>query len=41
MIEGTLEAMPGAPFGHFSDLFAVDAEARERARELTDAVPAE
>ncbi len=41
VIEGTLEAVPGAPFGHFSDLYATDAEARERARELTDAVPAE
>ena len=41
MIEGTLEAMPVAPVGHFADLYAVDSEARERARELTQGVPAE
>ena len=33
VIETTLEAMPVAPVGHFADLFTVDAEARERARE--------
>jgi 1-deoxy-D-xylulose-5-phosphate reductoisomerase len=34
VIERTLEAMPAQPVGHFEDLFATDAEARERAREL-------
>jgi 1-deoxy-D-xylulose-5-phosphate reductoisomerase len=34
VVEGTLEALPPATPGHFEDLFAVDAEARERAREL-------
>ena len=33
MIETTLDSMPVAPVGHFSDLFRVDEEARERARE--------
>ena len=33
VIERTLEAMPAQPVGHFADLFAVDAEARERAGE--------
>ena len=41
VIERTLEAVPVTPVRHFSDLYATDAEARERARELTDAVPAE
>jgi 1-deoxy-D-xylulose-5-phosphate reductoisomerase len=39
VIERTLEQMPGQPVTHFEDLFATDAEARERAaasvRELT------
>jgi 1-deoxy-D-xylulose-5-phosphate reductoisomerase len=34
VIERTLEALPVQPVRHFSDLYAVDAEARERAREL-------
>lgn len=33
VIERTLEAMPAHPVGHFSELFTVDAEARERAGE--------
>ena len=37
LIERTLEAMPAHPVGHFSDLFAVDAEARERAEEAAQA----
>ena len=40
VIERTLEAMPAAPVGHFSDLFAVDAEARERAGEAAQGVAA-
>ena len=31
VIERTLDAMPAQPVGHFAELFAVDAEARERA----------
>jgi 1-deoxy-D-xylulose-5-phosphate reductoisomerase len=34
VVERTLEALPAVPPGHFEDLYAVDAEARERAREL-------
>jgi 1-deoxy-D-xylulose-5-phosphate reductoisomerase len=34
VVERTLEALPPTTPGHFEDLFAVDAEARERAREL-------
>ena len=34
VVEGTLEALPPTTPGRFEDLFAVDAEARERAREL-------
>jgi 1-deoxy-D-xylulose-5-phosphate reductoisomerase len=34
VVESTLEAMPPAIPGHFEDLYAADAEARERAREL-------
>jgi 1-deoxy-D-xylulose-5-phosphate reductoisomerase len=34
VVERTLEALPAATPAHFEDLFAVDAEARERAREL-------
>ncbi|HVW48378.1 MAG TPA: 1-deoxy-D-xylulose-5-phosphate reductoisomerase [Solirubrobacterales bacterium] len=41
VIERTLEQLPGRPVTHFDDLFATDAEARERAganvRELTPA----
>ncbi len=41
VIERTLEELPGRPVTHFEDLFATDAEARERAaagvRELTPA----
>jgi len=33
VIERTLDAMPAHPVGHFAELFAVDAEARERAGE--------
>jgi 1-deoxy-D-xylulose-5-phosphate reductoisomerase len=33
VVERTLEAMPSGVPGHFEDLFEVDAEARERARE--------
>jgi len=41
VIEHALEALPTAPVRHFSDLYAVDSEARERARELVEGVPAE
>src|SRR3954465_9114810 len=34
VVERTLEAIPPVTPGHFEDLYAVDAEARERAREL-------
>src|SRR5204863_3411953 len=34
VVERTLEALPARTPGHFADLYAVDAEARERAREL-------
>jgi len=41
VIERTLEELPARPVTHFEDLFATDAEARERAaanvRELTPA----
>jgi 1-deoxy-D-xylulose-5-phosphate reductoisomerase len=40
VVERTLEALPPTTPGHFEDLFAVDAEARERARELIDQVGA-
>jgi 1-deoxy-D-xylulose-5-phosphate reductoisomerase len=40
VIERTLEALPATPVRHFSDLYAADAEARERARELAAAVRA-
>jgi 1-deoxy-D-xylulose-5-phosphate reductoisomerase len=33
-IEAVLERMPAAPIGHFDDLFAADAEARERTEGL-------
>jgi 1-deoxy-D-xylulose-5-phosphate reductoisomerase len=34
VVERTLDAVPATRPGHFEDLFAADAEARERAREL-------
>ena len=34
VVERTLDALPAGRPGHFEELFAVDAEARERAREL-------
>jgi 1-deoxy-D-xylulose-5-phosphate reductoisomerase len=37
VVERTLEALPAVTPGHFEDLYAVDAEARERARELIEA----
>src|SRR3954468_2222486 len=37
VVERTLEAIPPVTPGHFEDLYAVDAEARERARELIQA----
>ncbi len=40
VIERTLDAMPAHPVGHFAELFAVDAEARERAGEAAQEVPA-
>jgi 1-deoxy-D-xylulose-5-phosphate reductoisomerase len=40
VIERTLEALPATPVRHFSDLYAADAEARARARELCEAVRA-
>jgi 1-deoxy-D-xylulose-5-phosphate reductoisomerase len=38
VVERTLDAIPVAAPGHFDDLYAVDAEARERARELLQTV---
>jgi 1-deoxy-D-xylulose-5-phosphate reductoisomerase len=38
VVERTLEAIPAAVPGHFEDLYAVDAEARERASELIESV---
>ena len=40
VIERTMDSMPAGPVGHFSDLFAVDAEARERAGEAAQGVMA-
>ena len=40
VIERALEAQPAAPVRHFSDLYRADAEARERTRELVQAVAA-
>jgi 1-deoxy-D-xylulose-5-phosphate reductoisomerase len=40
VIERTLEATPARAVGHFSDLYAVDAEARERAGDLAAGVTA-
>jgi 1-deoxy-D-xylulose-5-phosphate reductoisomerase len=37
VVERTLDAIPTTAPGHFDDLYAVDAEARERARELIQA----
>jgi 1-deoxy-D-xylulose-5-phosphate reductoisomerase len=34
VVERTLEALPARTPGHFADLYAIDAEAREQAREL-------
>ena len=36
VVERTLEAIPASIPGHFEELYAVDAEARERARELIE-----
>ena len=41
VIERALEALPAEPVRHFSDLYEVDAEARERTREIVGGVPAE
>jgi 1-deoxy-D-xylulose-5-phosphate reductoisomerase len=38
VVERTLEAVPATAPSHFEDLYEVDAEARERARELVEAV---
>jgi 1-deoxy-D-xylulose-5-phosphate reductoisomerase len=40
VIERTLEAIPPQPVRHFSDLYRVDAEARDRAAELIQGVAA-
>ena len=40
VVERTLEALPAATPGHFEDLYAADAEARRRARELIERVGA-
>jgi 1-deoxy-D-xylulose-5-phosphate reductoisomerase len=40
VVERTLEGVPAVEPRHFEDLYAADAEARERARELVDAVGA-
>ncbi len=40
VIERTLEALPTSPVRHFSDLYAADSQARERARELCGVVRA-
>jgi 1-deoxy-D-xylulose-5-phosphate reductoisomerase len=40
VIERALEAIPGRPVGHFSDLYKADAAAREQAAELIHAVTA-
>lgn len=40
VIEQTLAALTERPVRHFSDLYAADAEARERARELCQGAPA-
>ena len=38
VVEATLESLPAAPPGHFEDLYAADADARRRARELVERV---
>jgi 1-deoxy-D-xylulose-5-phosphate reductoisomerase len=40
VVEQALEELPAHPLRHFSDLYGADAEAREKARELVDGVPA-
>jgi len=40
VIAQTLASLPERPVRHFSDLYAADAEARERARELCQGAPA-
>jgi len=40
LVERSLEAMPAEPVRHFADLYAVDSEARARARELIEGVRA-
>jgi 1-deoxy-D-xylulose-5-phosphate reductoisomerase len=40
VIERTLDGLPPQPVRHFSDLYRADAEARDRARELSEAVRA-
>ena len=39
VIERVLEKMPATPIGHFSQIAAIDQEARVRARELIANVP--
>jgi 1-deoxy-D-xylulose-5-phosphate reductoisomerase len=39
VIERCLEKLEARPVGHFEDLYAADAEARERARELIERTP--
>ena len=39
VVEGTLEALPAAPVGHFDDLLEADAAARSRAGGLVEAEP--
>ena len=40
VVERALDAIPAEPVHHFSDLYRVDGETRERARELIEAVTA-
>jgi 1-deoxy-D-xylulose-5-phosphate reductoisomerase len=40
VIERVLDELPAEPLRHFSDLYRADGEARERARELIEGVPA-
>jgi 1-deoxy-D-xylulose-5-phosphate reductoisomerase len=39
VVEGTLTEIPAEPVGHFEDLFAVDAAARERSASLIEEMP--
>ena len=39
VVERTLDALPPQPLRHFNDLYTADAQARERAREITEGVP--